>query len=360
MREQEQAYLIDGLSYSREKLLAHCHMMIHDCGHADWYRKVFQFIELYLKPSLGTIFQQSSGTTGDPKVFELDRDAMEASALKTLSFFNLDEGDRVLLCLPVDYIAGKMMVVRALVGGLDLVLTEPSSRPLEKVEGVFTFVPMVPLQVLESLKAGDKLDRTGTLLIGGGELPSMLRKQLEREDSCSIYESFGMSESYTHFALRRIKGQDAGDWFSVLEGVKIHTDSRSCLVFNIPGVTAGEVVSNDLVEISGDGKSFRWLGRYDNVINTGGIKVIPELLEKRITALLNATCLLLPLPDEKLGQKLVLVLECSEENPPLSGWKNLLKKHLAAHEIPKQFFPVPEIPRNASFKPDRRAAAELL
>jgi len=308
----------------------------------------------------GEIDQKSSGTTGDPKVFNLDRKAMETSARKTLAFFGLEKGDRVLLCLPVDYIAGKMMVVRALVGGLDLALTEPSSRPLEKMEGDFRFVPMVPLQVLESLKAGDDLEPCGILLIGGGELPDSGRKQLMSFSHPAVYESFGMSESYTHFALRKINGPEGSEWFRVLEGVRISADSRSCLVLDMPGVTTGEVVSNDLVEIVADGSGFRWLGRYDNVINTGGIKVIPELLEQRISALLQTTCLLLPLPDEKLGQKMVLMVEWTVSAPPDAEWERLFREQLAPHEVPKQIIPVNEIPRNTSFKPDRQEALKMI
>ena len=359
MRKDE-TYLIEGRIFSREALLAHCHMVVHDCKHPDWYRKVFQFMELYLTPSAGAIFQRSSGTTGDPKEFELDRRAMEASAKKTLSFFKLQPGDRVLLGLPVDYIAGKMMVVRALVGQLDLVPGEPSSRPLKDVDGDFSFVPMVPLQVLESLKAGDNLDPCGILLIGGGTLSPSLRAQLESTDSCEIFESFGMSETYTHFALRRVNGPHAEESFSLLEGTHINADTRGCLVVELPGITKHPVQTNDLVDISEDRTRFRWLGRFDNVINTGGIKVIPEILEQRITSLLQCTCLVLYQSDEKLGQKLVLMVEREGEDAPLAAWRKLLQKHLAPHEIPKHFVLVPEIPRNASFKPDRRAAMKLV
>ena len=153
--------------------------MVYKFQNPGWFRKVFQFIETFLQSDSGAMLQQSSGTTGDAKEFELSREAMESSALMSLSFFKLKQGERVLRCLPVDYIAGKMMVVRALVGRLDLVLTEPSSRPLQLVEGDFRFIPMVPLQVAESLNSGDDLSRTGILLIGGGELPTSLKAKIE-------------------------------------------------------------------------------------------------------------------------------------------------------------------------------------
>jgi O-succinylbenzoic acid--CoA ligase len=359
-------YTIDGRNYSREELRTFCHMKIHNGKNPDWYRKVFQFIQLFLDPDSGTMLQRSSGTTGDPKEFELQRQAMEASAIKTLWFFKLKPGDRVLLCLPVDYIAGKMMVVRALVGGLDLVLTEPSSRPLKSAEGSFSFVPMVPLQVVESLKAGDNLSRCGTLLIGGGELPVSLKTRVLELSNLKVYESFGMSETYTHFALRRINGSERESSFHLLEGALISRDSRACLVVDLPGVTPGPVISNDLVEIGPGGDRFTWLGRYDNVINTGGIKVIPEILEERIGKLLGTSVLLLPVEDEQLGQKMVLLVEgtLAEDPSALKKTEDLLKSKLAtvlsSHELPRQLILVSQIPRNASFKPDRKAAVALL
>lgn len=341
-------------------------MMLHDCHNPDWIRKVFQFIERFLNPDAGPILQRSSGTTGDPKEFELRREAMKASAIKTLWFFKLAPGDRVLLCLPVDYIAGKMMVVRALVGGLDLVLAEPSSRPLKSMEGIFRFVPMVPLQVMESLREGDDLSRTGTLLIGGGELSADLKEELESLGAPEVYESFGMSETYTHFALRRINGPEPEGSFRLVSGARIQCDSRGCLLVNLPGVTKGTVVTNDLVEIHEGGQQFSWLGRYDNLINTGGVKVIPEILEEKIARLLEAPVLLLPVKDEKLGNKMVLLVEWDgtesqkQGNDMVLEWKRKLALSLSPYELPKQIFIHPELPRNASFKPDRIAARELL
>ncbi len=341
-------------------------MMVHECKNPDWFRKVFQFMEIFLNPASGPILQRSSGTSGDPKEFELSREAMEASARKTLSFFHLEQGDRVLLCLPVDYIAGKMMVVRALLGGLDLVLTEPSSRPLQSVGGSFSFVPMVPLQVAESLKSGNDLSRIATLLIGGGELPASLKTRVLDFSAPRVYESFGMTETYTHFALRQINGPKPDKSFRLLEGAAISADKRGCLVVDLQGVTKGAVVTNDLVEIGEGGDRFTWLGRFDNVINTGGIKVIPEILEERIGKILGTSVLLLPVEDEKLGQKMVLLVEWkmpetpSSSNETIDLWKSMLTRALSSHEVPKRFIPVSQIPRNASFKPDRKAARMLL
>ena len=302
----------------------------------------------------------SSGTTGDPKEFELDRSAMVASAQRTIAYFGLEPGERVLLCLPVEYIAGKMMVVRALTGELDLILREPSGRPLEKGEGAFTLAAMVPLQLHQSLKAGDDLTAIRRLLVGGGELHASTRSELALMDPPAVYESFGMTETYTHFALRRINGPDPEKWFRPLEGVELGSDERGCLMVHVPGVTRKPLVTSDLVEWSPDGEGFSWLGRADNLINTGGIKVIPEVVEQQMGEQLGYECLLLPSPDEILGQKLVLLVEYKGENAPADNWLAMMKSHLAPHELPREIIPVKSLPRNASFKPDRKAALAMI
>jgi O-succinylbenzoic acid--CoA ligase len=282
---------------------------------------------------------------------------MEASARNTLDFFRLRPGDRALLCLPVDYVAGKMMVVRALAGGLDLLLREPAGRPLKNVRDTADFAAMVPLQVHNSMEAGDRLSLISTLLVGGGEIHPVLLEKLVALERPVVYESFAMTETYSHFALRRVNGPVPELEFRLLEGVEIRADDRGCLVVDVPGVTGGPVVSRDLVEIAADSRSFRWLGRHDNVINTGGIKVLPELLEQRIRALIGKECLLLPLPDPKLGQKMVLLVEAPG---PVREWEALLRDKLAPYEVPRQILTTGRIPRNASFKPDRTAARKLI
>jgi O-succinylbenzoic acid--CoA ligase len=285
---------------------------------------------------------------------------MIGSARKTLSFFDLQPGDRALLCLPIRYIAGKMMVVRALVGGLDLVTVEPSGRPLKEVKGTFSFGAMVPLQVHESLKHGDELGCIGELIVGGGELHPELRKKMAFMERPALYESFAMTETYTHFALKRINGSSPDSLFCLMEGVRASQDERGCLVVEVEGVTGGPVTTNDLVEMDPSGKAFRWLGRLDHVISSGGIKIIPEILEQKISNCLGLECLVLPEPDVSLGSRLLLMVESPDRDPPEKKWLSLLRKDLMDHEIPKRIVTVLHIPRNASYKPDRRAALTLI
>lgn len=352
--------LLHGKAFSHEELLAYCREQTDSPHIPPWRKDVLTFVADFLDPQLPEIAQQSSGTTGDPKSFVLEREAMLNSARRTLGFFGLKKGDRVLLCLPVRYIAGKMMVVRALLGGLDLHLQEPSSRPLQHLEENMDFAALVPLQIEESLRHGDPLGKIARVLIGGGELHPGTRELLGKMSSPELFESFGMTETYTHFALKRINGYNADSSFHLLEDVQITTDSRQCLEVDVPGVTAGKIRSNDLVEILGGGRAFNWLGRFDNLINTGGIKIIPELLEKQIGHCLGYECLILPEKDRKLGNRLVLLVEFEGKEPPLKDWETLLRERLPGHEVPKKILTVKSLPRNASMKPDRTSSRDLL
>lgn len=322
--------LIEGEVFTKTGLLDYCIKQAKDSGVPGWKREVLSFMALFLDPDDGAIIQKSSGSTGDPKSFTLSREAMLLSAQRTLRFFHLNRGERALLSLPVHYIAGKMMVVRALVGGLDLILTEPSSRPLQNLAGAVDFAAMVPLQIEESLNHGDPLEMVSKLIIGGGELHPATRGKLSSMAEPEVYETFGMTETYTHFALKRINGPEREPRFKLLEGVRVGLDHRGCLEVEVPGITSGPLVTNDLVEIDEKGDGFSWLGRLDNLINSGGIKIIPELLEEQAREIIGQECLVLPEPDRKLGNRLVLLVEFEGADPPLEEWLDLLRKQLSS------------------------------
>ena len=352
--------LIEGLGYSRRELLAHCQDMRQLPDVPDWKREVFEFMALFLDPDGKDIVQPTSGTTGDPKTVSLTRDSMLLSARRTLDLMELKPGDAALLCLPVTYIAGKMMVVRALAGGLDLLLEAPSGRPLKALARQVDFAAMVPLQVHDSLAHKDPVSLLRILLVGGGSLPAALQEELSGLTHPLVYESFGMTETCTHFALRRINGPEPDPFFRLMDGVKAGLDERACLEVDIPGITPGRIKTNDLVVMEEGGRGFSWLGRYDHVINTGGIKIIPELLEQQARRCTGQECLILPAADPKLGEQLVLLVEYRGEDPPLEQWLSCLRASLSAYEVPRRILWVKELPRNKSLKPDRTTAARLL
>lgn len=351
---------IDGRHFSRTQLLNLCAEICHGNEEPEWKRELYAFISWILDSGEDELIQLSSGTTGDPKEIRITRDAMFLSALRTLDYLGLQAGDSALLSLPVRYIAGKMMAVRAFIGGLDLVLKDPSARPLEGLTKKVSLAAMVPLQVYESLKHGDPLSLISKLLIGGGELHEDLGKQLSLMQSPEAYLSFGMTETCTHFALKRINGPSPQDRFMPMKGVELSLDERGCLVVDVPGITRQPLISNDMAEIDPSDGGFTWLGRYDHVINSGGIKIIPERLEQKARQCTGFECLVLPEPDPKLGQKVVLMVEHEGEDPPVEQWFACLRDSLPAYEIPKRIIRVTKLPRNNSMKPDRTSAARWL
>jgi len=353
-------FCLNGISHDRGSLRSLClrEMVQQDPG--SWKWELFSFMNSWIDTEVVEFEQYTSGTTGPPRKYMLIRSAMMQSATNTLAHFSLGPGSRALLCLPVRYVAGKMMVVRAMIGGLDMVTAEPSSRPLRGVEGSFDFAAMVPLQVHESLHQGDDLTLIRDLLIGGGEIHPQLREQLKEMERPAFHESFAMTETYTHFALHRINGSGTGPYFRPMTGVQLNLDHRGCLVVEVPGVTDGPVITNDLVEMAPDGTGFRWLGRVDHLISTGGIKVIPEAVEEKIRPLIGAECLVLPERDVRLGMRLVLMVEWDSPDPPVEEWFRILRKKLPFQELPKRIIPVRSIPRNSSYKPDRLEAIRLV
>lgn len=242
----------------------------------------------------------TSGSTGIPKTISASKQAMVNSALATGDYFDLSPGDKVLNCLPVKYVAGKMMFVRSFVLGLEMEFVAPTSNPLRKNELKFDFAAMVPLQAENSLA---ELHCIKKLIVGGAKINAQLEQNLLKLTT-KCFETFGMTEAVSHIAAKKV-GEKA---FTVLPHVSITQDDRNCLVIIAPDVTEQPIVTNDLVEII-DGNKFIFLGRMDNVVNSGGIKLIPEQIEAKIAKYFTARFFVIGTPDEQLGEKLVLVVE---------------------------------------------------
>jgi O-succinylbenzoic acid--CoA ligase len=268
------------------------------------WTEVNQFVSEWMSPA-ETIELQTSGSTGKPKEIVVQKEWMSNSTQLTGKTFGLKIGDTALLCLPMKYIAGKMMVVRALELGLELKVVEPSSSPLKEIDEPIDFAAMVPLQLEKSI---NELHKVKTLLIGGGKVHHSVLEKCQSV-STEIYETYGMTESLTHVAIKRLNGPNKSDVFTALEGISFEKDKRGCLVIHAPFLNPQPVVTNDLVDLV-DEKSFCWLGRIDHIINTGGVKIIPELVEEKLAAILSGRRYFITgLPDESLGEKVVLVIE---------------------------------------------------
>ncbi|WP_224997510.1 AMP-binding protein [Cesiribacter sp. SM1] len=258
----------------------------------------------------------TSGSTGKPKPIAVSRSRMQASARLTLQALQLTAGTPALLCINPAYIGGKMMLVRAMEGGLPIRLLSPEANPLKQlpVAEQPLFTALVPLQleaILQDMPSLKILNQMKSAIIGGAAVSPALEEKTQLVHA-PLYSTYGMTETVSHIALRQINGPGRKDYFTVLPGIQISTDGRGCLVINGP-VVEEEVVTNDIVELL-DENSFRWLGRIDNIVNTGGVKVQAEQLEAVAMVCLREQghgrrVLAGGLPDEKLGQKVVLLLE---------------------------------------------------
>ena len=273
----------------------------------EWEEALFVFLENWWDES-DTILAQTSGSTGVPKKLELRKEQMMASARLTNQFFDLQKEDTVLLCLSTNYIAGKMMIVRALVGHLHLIAIEPTSYPI--INEPIKFAAMVPMQVetlLSSTVGLEMISCIDKLIIGGSATSPLLEAKLQTV-STNCYATYGMTETVSHIALRKINGSDSSDEYRALEGVCFEQDERDCLVIHALHLQAEPFITNDIVKLKNK-TTFEWIGRFDNVINSGGIKLFPETIEKKLSAHIAERFYIAGMKDEKLGEKVVLVIE---------------------------------------------------
>ncbi|MDA1176388.1 MAG: AMP-binding protein [Bacteroidetes bacterium] len=245
---------------------------------------------------------QTSGTTSEPKVITISKTAFVNSAKSTGSFFNLSPGDSALCCLPFSYVAAKMMFVRAWVLGLKLDFIEPSSHPLQYLTKVYDFSAMVPLQVHNCFS---KINKIKTLLIGGAHVSDSLANKL-KDHSSAVFETFGMTETVSHIAVKNLTNGE--EHFIVLPEISVATNDNGCLIINAPKLSSRVLHTKDVVSLTSK-NSFVWLGRYDNVINSGGLKIYPEQLEKIIQNQIKRRFFVTSMPDIVLGQKVVLIIE---------------------------------------------------
>jgi o-succinylbenzoate---CoA ligase len=298
---------------------------------------------------------QTSGSTGPPKKIVLKKEFIARSAMRTIKFFNLKEDDRILLCLPMKFIAGKLMVVRALLGNLHLYMADPSTDFSFLTNEKFTFAAMVPLQVQKVLDAepssGTWINNLEQLLIGGSAIPFLLETQLKKI-SAACYSSYGMTETATHIALRKLNGDGADEFYHCLEEIKVQLSDEECLQIFMPGLTEYPLTTTDLAELK-NGETFKIKGRADNVIISGGIKYSPEQLEKKLEPFITIPFLISSLPHDSLGQQLVLVVEEKESSDKRNKLTEICRKQLGRYEQPRQIIFKTKLFRLSGGKPDR-------
>ncbi len=304
------------------------------------------------------ILVHTSGSTGSPKPMYVEKKRMLNSARITCDFLGLCPGDTAFLCMPLDYIAGKMMVVRSIERKLNLVSVCPSGHPLKDISLSFdksSLAAMVPLQVYNSLNVAaeaEKLRSFTHLIIGGGAIDDELAKAL-RSFSNHVWSTYGMTETLSHIALRRLNGDGASEWYTPFDSVDVSQNEDGCLVIDAPLVHEGKLVTNDIVELK-DGK-FRILGRKDNVICSGGIKIQMEEVERVLRPYMESNFMITKRSDKKFGEIVVLITE----NDNIAEVEAICKRVLPKYWCPHDYFYVERIPLTETGKPARAKALSL-
>ena len=282
-----------------------------------------------------SISVQTSGSTGIPKLIKLQKKHIYNSAAATVSYFNLHSGIKALHCLPSEYIAGKMMLVRAMIAGWDLYSTAPGKNPLHQIDLDFDFSAMVPYQVNYSM---GELNRVKKLIVGGGAVSQDLENQLQSLNT-EVYATYGMTETISHIAVRRINGINKSYLYSALPNVRFSQTEEGCLQIFAPEISREPVITNDVVNLISP-SSFQLLGRIDNVINSGGVKIHPESVENKIGPFMEQSFFIASEIDEILGERVILVLE-SGKSMDLEYFSEIFKV-LSKYEIPKKVVSTPQ------------------
>lgn len=358
--QQYQQLKINGIHYSKAELQLLADVKIHTGNVPQHEKSFFRFITEWLNSS-DTVLSKTSGSTAIPKEISLEKNVMVASAKATLNFLDLNNTNNALLCLSCEHIAGKMMVVRAFVSGMNLIVTEPSSMPLENLlhEKIHfaAFVPMQVFMMLQQEKFIPALQQINHIIIGGSDISHIIKTQLKSFPN-NVYETFGMTETVSHIALKMLSKNASEEYFTTLYDITVSKNTNDCLVIHAPQLSSVPIETNDIVELK-DEQHFKWLGRLDNVVNSGGIKFYPESIEQKIKPLIKEPFFISSMPDEKLGNRLILLIE-SKDNIDLKELNNKLKNVLTTYEKPKEIFRLLEFVYTANGKINRKATLKQL
>jgi O-succinylbenzoic acid--CoA ligase len=323
----------------------------------EWEHDLFAFLKEWFSTS-ETIEAQTSGSTGEPQTIKLPKTTMQQSARRTIECFGLQAGNRILLSLPCRFIAGKMMVVRAIVGKMDLITVDPASDFDFLLNERFDFGAMVPNQVfklLESPSGKGKIENIHNLLIGGSAIQATLETQISKLKS-RVVSTYGMTETASHIAIRELSGERRSDVYYCLPGISVTSNKNDCLQIHVPEIQ-DPLQTKDIAEVLSP-TSFRILGRADDVIISGGIKYWPEIIEKKLEPEISQRFVISSLPDEKLGEKLVLVIEGEPTN--IESIQQKTATLLSSFERPKAIYFLDKFPETSNGKIRRISIKEAI
>jgi O-succinylbenzoic acid--CoA ligase len=319
----------------------------HNPQDPQWLQEHLSFISLWNSPA-ATIEITTSGSTGAPKVISMPKELMRSSARLTAEYFGLGSGASVLLALPSAYIAGKMVIVRALTNNWQLWMTEPAANPLKELDRDMDFASFTPMQMQAILDENpEQLKRIAKILVGGAEIkPQLASRIAEVHGAC--FETYGMTETVSHVAVKKVDADSR--LFEALPGVTFSTDERSCLVIRAAHLNNSEVITNDVVALT-DQRHFQLLGRADDVINSGGVKLFPLSIESKLEGVVNGHYYITSIPHESRGEAVVLMIEAEhpgEEQMLLL--QHQLRQLLDRYEMPAEIRFVPQFSRTESGK----------
>lgn len=292
----------------------------------------------------------TSGSTGAPKIIRLSKQAMVNSSIATGNYLKLKPSMTALHCLPNNYIAGKMMLVRAMILGLEIDLVEPTSQPIFDYDKVYNFTAMLPMQLQSTLTY---LYNVKIIIVGGSSVSKHLI-QLTQSLKSKVYATYGMTETATHIALMPLNIKSKEPYFKTLSKIKVSQDDRGCLVIDAPKISTDKVVTNDLVTLHSD-TEFEWLGRIDNVINSGGVKLFPEQIEEKLKGKITDQFYITSEPDTTLGDHLVMIIENDSDTFDTKVF-NVLDKF----EVPKHIYHVPKFLMTSTGKIKRKETLDLV
>lgn len=345
---QQQRLLLKGKEYTFEEI---SQLIAGGAeAHSPAYWDLYLFLNEWFNDS-PVITVHTSGSTGIPKELMVRKDQMMQSARLTCEFLNLKKGESALLCMNLRYIGAMMVVVRSLVAGLNLIVRPASGHPLADIKEPLRFVAMVPLQVYNTLQVPEEKERlkqTDILIIGGGAVDEALETEINHLPT-AVYSTYGMTETLSHIALRRLNGVSASEHYYPFPSVKLSLSAENTLIIDAPLVCDEILQTNDIACIYPDG-SFMILGRKDNVINSGGIKIQAEEMEKLLRPFIPVSFVITSVPDQRLGQAVTLLLA---GQPDIEEIGNKLQEILEPYYRPKHILTTESIPQTENGKIDR-------
>ncbi|WP_201288837.1 AMP-binding protein [Polaribacter septentrionalilitoris] len=317
--------------------------------------EIYSFLNSWFSSS-NTISVQTSGSTGIPKPILLKKQQMINSALATGDFFDTKENTLALLCLSPAYIAGKMMLVRAITLGWHLDVITPDANPLQNLDKYYDFTAMVPLQLKNSITY---LSNVKKIIVGGGVVSNELQDQIQNT-KCKVFATYGMTETITHIAIKPLNNQPdemlscgKKSFYEILPNIQIYKDKRDCLVIEAPKVSDEIIFTNDVVDLISDTK-FEWLGRHDHVINSGGVKLYPEKIEEKLSKIISNRFFVAGIPDAVFGEKLIVIIEGQEIDLDFNS------VNLSKFEKPKKVYFIQNFKETITKKIQRKKTLDLV